>query len=112
VDAALPCGLCAQQLERLLPLARAAIGGDERLMAARQVLVPKRLGERAFWAAYLRRCLTIKKEVALEFGQHALDAHAGAGGAGADGAAALKARVDEAWARELALTLGDAVVAR
>ncbi|KAG8462436.1 hypothetical protein KFE25_012256 [Diacronema lutheri] len=102
----LPQPLSTRQLDALLPMARAAIGGDERLMGARQHLVPKRMGERAFWAAYLARCVSIKREVVFEFGAQALARGAG-GRAGGDGKAscASDAELAEAWAQELELTL-------
>lgn len=106
-------------------MARAAIGGDDRLMTARQSLVPKRMNERSFWAAYLRRCLSIKREVTLEFGKHALAlagaaesaqpaqgaAEAQTGANGAVCAAVTEAQVAEAWAQELALTVPAAACA-
>lgn len=101
MSARVRASLSASELDALLPMARAAIGGDARLLAARQALVPKRLRERAFWASYLRRCLTIKKEVVLEFGRHAL-----ALAAGEEGTTAVSdAELAQAWARELELTV-------
>lgn len=74
LTARLPPGgaLSGEQLEALLPLARAAIAGDPGLPAARRALVPSRLSERAFWCAYARHCLAAKRALVLEHGDAAL----------------------------------------